>query len=389
MINLIPSGYNRTTTSSNKKRKVICCGAIVAVILLVMVLTALVPPIPSTTYKSSDEFVKSRMENGRYVNSFNPEYKFPSLGAVLWWKLTTQVNTRLPKTIEELDKFLPIIRYEKPEELYRTTPGLRFNWIGHASCFVQMNNFRFLVDPVFSERCGITSFIGPKRFRPPALTTNDLPEDLDAIFISHNHFDHLDYPSVKSLNARYGKRLTWFCGRGTRQWFLDSHVQNVVELDWWEEYHFAKKGVNIAFCPAQHWSRRTAFDQNKSLWGGYAISDATHRFYFAGDTGYTHNISIFREIGKKYGPFDLSAIPIGAYEPQWMMAAQHVSPSEAVQIHIDVQSKKSIGIHWGTWALTDEYFMEPPEKLSQAVKINQLDPSSFIVVKHGEIFDLS
>jgi L-ascorbate metabolism protein UlaG (beta-lactamase superfamily) len=90
----------------------------------------------------------------------------------------------------------------------------------------------------YSERCGIKSHIGPKRFRPPALTTNDLPDDLDAILISHNHFDHLDYLSVKSLNKRYGKRLTWFCGRGTRQWFLNNHVQNVVELDWWEEYHF-------------------------------------------------------------------------------------------------------------------------------------------------------
>ncbi|CAF3861919.1 unnamed protein product [Rotaria sp. Silwood1] len=265
---------------------------------------------------------------------------------------------------------LPVIRHEKSEELYLTKLGLRFIWIGHASCFVQMNNFRFLVDPIFSERCGIASFIGPKRFRPPALIINDLPDDLDAILISHNHFDHLDYSSVKQLNKRYGERLTWFCGRGTRQWFLDNHVKNVVELDWWEK------------------SGRTAFDTNKSLWGGYAVWDATHKFYFAGDTGYTHNISIFRQIGVKYGPFDLSAIPIGNYEPQWIKQAHHVSPDEAVEIHIDVQSKKSIGIHWGTWKLGNEYFMEPPEKLSKAVKINQLDPSSFIVVKHGEILDL-
>ncbi|CAF1583151.1 unnamed protein product [Rotaria magnacalcarata] len=333
-----------------------------------------------TTDTTSDELVKSRIENGRYVNSFNPEFKFPSPALTLKWILFAPDNKRLPSTIQELDKMLPVIQHEKPNELYRITPGLRFIWIGHASCFIQMNNFRFLVDPVFSER--------RKRFRPPALSINDLPDDLDAILISHNHFDHLDYPSVRSLNERYGERLTWFCGRGSRQWFLDSQVENVVELDWWEEHHFPKKQVNISFCPAQHWSRRTPFDLNKSLWGGYAVWDATHRFYFAGDTGYTHNISIFRQIGKKYGPFDLSAIPIGAYEPRWMMEAQHVSPDEAVQIHMDVQSKKSIGIHWGTWASGNEYFLEPPEKLSQAVKNNQLDPSSFIVVKHGEIFDL-
>ncbi|CAF4076455.1 unnamed protein product [Rotaria sp. Silwood2] len=188
-------------------------------------------------------------------------------------------------SVQCLTKILSVIRHEKPEELYRSTPGLRHIWIGHASYFVEMNNFRFLVDSIFR-------------------------------------------------------------------------------------------------------SRRSAFDLNKSLWGSFAVWDATHKFYFAEDTGYTHNISIFRHIGKTYGPFDLSAIPIGAYEPRWMMEAQHMSPDEAVQIHIDVQSKKSIGIHWGTWALANEYFMEPPKKLAQAVLSKLLNSSSFIVVKHSEVFDL-
>ena len=124
------------------------------------------------------------------------------------------------------------------------------------------------------------------------------------------------------------------------------------------------------------------------MWGSFAIWDATHKFYFAGDTGYTHNISIFRQIGKKYGPFDLSAIPVGAYKPRWIMEAQHVSPVEAIQIHIDVQSKKSIGIHWGTFALGEEHYLAPRDELVEAVKNSELEPSSFIVVKHGEIFDL-
>ena len=135
-------------------------------------------------------------------------------------------------------------------------------------------------------------------------------------------------------------------------------------------------------------SRRTLFDLNKSLWGGYAVRSKRYKFYFAGDTGYTDKIEIFRQIGKKYGPFDLSAIPIGAYEPRWMMEAQHVSPDEAVQMHIDTQSKKSIGIHWGTWALANEYFLERKSRLEEVLKERQLDPDSFIVVKHGEIFDL-
>ncbi|CAF3568092.1 unnamed protein product [Rotaria sp. Silwood1] len=241
----------------------------------------------TATDKGSNELVKSRLENGRFINSFNPQYKLSHLGLVLIWEITSPDNTRLPSNKKDPDKILPVIRHEKPKEFYLTKPGLRFIWIGHASCFIQMNNFRFLVDPVF------------------------------------------------------------------RQWFLDNHIKNVVELDWWEEYYFSKKEVNIAFCPAQHCSRRTAFDLNKSLWGSHAVWDITHKFYFIGDTGYTHNISIFRQIGKKYGPFDLSAIPIGIYEPQWIMQAQDVSPDEAVQIHIDVQSKTSIGTHWGgSWIST-------------------------------------
>jgi N-acyl-phosphatidylethanolamine-hydrolysing phospholipase D len=135
-------------------------------------------------------------------------------------------------------------------------------------------------------------------------------------------------------------------------------------------------------------SRRTPFDLNKSLWGGYAIWNKNYKFYFAGDTGYTHNIPIFKQIGKKYGPFDLSAIPIGAYEPRWVMEGQHVSPHEAVQMHIDTQSKKSIAIHWGTWALASEYYLEPRDNLIAAIEASKLNPDSFIVLKHGETFDL-
>ena len=127
---------------------------------------------------------------------------------------------------------------------------------------------------------------------------------------------------------------------------------------------------------------------NKSLWGGYAVWSGKHRFYFAGDTGYTDNIPIFRQIGKKYGPFDLSAIPIGAYEPRFMMEAQHVSPDEAVLIHSEVQSKRSIAIHWGTWALANEFYLEPKQRLVEAVGKSGLDPNAFTVYEHGNILNL-
>ncbi|CAF2698711.1 unnamed protein product [Rotaria sp. Silwood2] len=337
---------------------------------------------------SDDELIKSKQEHNRYVNSFNPEFKLPGYATIFRWMVGAPNNTNLPADIDELNKVLPVIKH-KPDEIVKTSPGLRFIWIGHATCLVQIDDFIFLTDPVFSNQCGVASKVGPKRFRPPALSINDLPDKLEAIVISHNHFDHLDYPSVQSLHERYRNRLTWFCGKGGRQWFLNCHIENVIELDWWEEWkHPEKEHVRIAFCPAQHWSRRTLFDLNKALWGGYAIWNNNYKFYFAGDTGYTHNISIFKQIGKKYGPFDLSAIPIGAYEPRWIMEGQHVSPDEAVQIHIDTQTKKSIGIHWATWALANEYYLEPKEKLIKALENNKLDSQSFIVVKHGEIVDL-
>lgn len=129
-------------------------------------------------------------------------------------------------------------------------------------------------------------------------------------------------------------------------------------------------------------------DRNKSLWGGFVVNNNKYKFYFAGDTGYTHDINIFKQIGTRYGPFDLSAIPIGAYHPRFMMEAQHVSPKEAVQIHCDVKSKKSIGIHWGTWALASEYYLEPKEMLEKIVKDRNLDENEFVTVQHGEIINL-
>ncbi|CAF1340106.1 unnamed protein product [Adineta ricciae] len=323
----------------------------------------------NTKNSDGDELIKPS-EKGAYgfTNSFNSEFKMPDYFKIFRW-LFAKNDTGLPTNIEELDETLPVIKH-KPEDIRKQSPGLRFLWIGHASCFVQIDDFMFLTDPVFSDRCSITQYMGPKRFRPPALTVKDLPDELEAIVISHNHFDHLDYESVRQLNERYGEKLTWFCGLGGRQWFLDCSIKNVVELDWWQEWtHPTKKNVQIAFCPAQHWSRRALTDLNQSLWGGYAIWNE-------------------KQIGKKYGPFDLSAIPIGAYEPRWMMEAQHVSPHEAVQIHIDTQSKKSIGIHWGTWALANEFYLAPREQLQKAVESRRLDPESFTVVKHGETFDL-
>lgn len=346
---------------------------------------------PTTTSEdekppSDDELVMAKQENGRYINSFNPQFKMPGITALLRWKTTETNNTNLPHDPNELSKILPLIQHEK-NTYFQEKTGLRLLWIGHATCLVQMDDFIFITDPLFSERCGVTPRIGPKRFRPPALTVDQLPDELSAVFISHNHYDHLDYPSVQALHQRYGNSLTWFCGMGLREWFVDCGIENAIELTWWQDIkHPVHSNVQIAFCPAQHWSRRGLNDTNKTLWGGYAIWTKNYRFYFAGDTGYTHNIPIFRQIGRKYGPFDLSAIPIGAYAPRWMMEGQHVSPTEAVQIHIETKSKQTIAIHWGTWALAYEFFIEPKTKLAEELVKANVDPNKFVTIAHGEIF---
>ena len=190
---------------------------------------------PTRVEPPADGLIKARREGGRFVNSFNPQFKKPSLPTVLRWALGAPNNTRLPREPERLDELLPVIKHRK-EEIFQEPSGLRFLWIGHASCLVQMDDFIFLTDPLFGDRCGATPKIGPKRFRPPALTVNDLPDNLQVVVISHNHFDHLDYPSVRALNQRFGKNLTWFCGDGNRQWFLDAGIANVFELTWWQTW---------------------------------------------------------------------------------------------------------------------------------------------------------
>lgn len=181
-----------------------------------------------------DEYAKSRRENGRFINSFNPHFKMPDITSVLKWIVFERNNTNLPANVAELDERLPVIR-NRPEDILRTTPGVRFIWIGHATCLVQIDDFLLLTDPLFCTQYGARLSKGSKRFRPPALTVDDLPDNLNAVFISHNHFDHLNYESVQSLNHRYGNRLTWYCGLGGRQWFIKSNVESVIELDWWEE----------------------------------------------------------------------------------------------------------------------------------------------------------
>ena len=252
-------------------------------------------------------------------------------------------------------------------------------WVGHSTLLVHIKGKLILTDPIFSDRCAPVQFAGPKRYTSPAISIDSLPP-IDIIVISHNHFDHLDRNTVGALKKNQSTK--WFVPLGLKIWFEGMGVVNVFELDWYENHSFS--GVNVTCLPSQHWSKRTLMKSFDTLWASWSIEIGGFRFWFAGDTGY--NSVQFKEIGEKYGPFDISAIPIGAYEPRWFMKNYHVNPEESLKIHADIKSKKTIGIHFGTFILTTEPVNEPEEKVSKLLEANDVSGEEFIVPKHGEIY---
>jgi len=322
----------------------------------------------NTTAKSS--LIQPTFVNGLYGNPWDT-YEVRTFKHVFKWMTTAK---RAPLDHKALNESLPVELLNWEVIHNPAADKIQCTWIGHASMLVQMEGVNILTDPVWSERCSMVQFAGPKRIRPTPCTLKELPK-IDAVVISHNHYDHLDYNTVKAL----GNTPRWFVPKGVKAWFTGMGIDNVVELSWWEE---AKLTENIKFVctPCQHWSKRTPFDDNKVLWSSWAMIGASKRFFFTGDTGYC---SGFQEIGRELGPFDLAAIPIGAYEPRWFMKPQHVNPEEAVQIHIDLRARNSLGMHWGTFVLTDEDALEPPKKLIEAKQQKNVPLEDFVVLNIG------
>ncbi|MCF7797984.1 MAG: MBL fold metallo-hydrolase [Lentisphaeria bacterium] len=254
---------------------------------------------------------------------------------------------------------------------------IQVTWLGHSTFLVQMEGMNILTDPIFSDRCSPVQWAGPKRLSPPALPLDSLPR-IDLVVISHNHYDHLDRGTVEHL----GSSARWLVPLKVKSWFQDMGIETVEELDWWDSTRVGD--LKFVCTPSQHFSGRTPFDRNETLWAGWAITGATQRFWFGGDTGY--NPIQFKNIGTDLGPFDLALIPIGAYDPRWIMKNHHVNPEEAVQIHLDIRSLFSIGMHWGTYILTDEPIQEPAERLKLATQASGLSNDSFITAPLGKTF---
>jgi N-acyl-phosphatidylethanolamine-hydrolysing phospholipase D len=260
----------------------------------------------------------------------------------------------------------------------------RITWVGHATTLIQLGGLNIVTDPHWSRRAAPVQWLGPERLVPPGLRLEDLPP-LDAVVLSHDHYDHLDEGTVRSLADRFGDQLHWFTPLGYREWLEKRGARSVVELDWWERGSVRAAGDEVVLqaLPAQHWTKRGLGTQER-LWASWGIESRSsgEKVYFGGDSGYFDGYS---EIGAREGPFDLCLLPIGAYDPRWMMASNHMNPEEAVRAYRDLGGEGLFAaIHWGTFRLTDEDPLEPPVRARLAWEEAGLPEEWLWIPKHGE-----
>ncbi|KAK0117743.1 hypothetical protein ONS95_012070 [Cadophora gregata] len=325
-------------------------------------------------------------------------------GTMIWRRITGK--WKFPDTTP------PTVPVIEPTFLPSRTASssLRATWLGHACYYVEFpSGLRVLFDPVFEDRCSPFSFMGPKRYTEPPCHIKDLPV-VDLVVISHSHYDHLSHPSVMKIHEAH-PNAHFLVGLGLKKWFHECGITNVEEMDWWNDVDITlspstgekristasdntnpKSGgedikARISCLPCQHTSARTAFDKGVTLWCSWAVESGGKSVWFGGDTGYRHvpelpkgvddygeeykdlpHCPAFKQIGDLRGPFDLGLIPIGAYDPRFIMSSMHANPFDSVNIFLDTKCKKAMGIHWGTWVLTSEDVLEPPQLLKQAMK---------------------
>lgn len=263
------------------------------------------------------------------------------VGQVLRWMLLDRLAGRRRRAPSRA----PVPQVEPDEELLRNPPlqGLRVTWLGHASFLVQGEGTSVLLDPALGPRISVIA-----RNAGPGLRVGQLPR-IDASLVTHNHYDHLDLPTLRSVGAPV------IAGLGTRD---NLRGLPCTELAWWDRLHVG--GLTVTFVPSQHWSRRSFSDMNEALWGGFVIEGGGARVYHAGDTAY---FAGFQDIGQRFPRLDAALLPIGAYDPEWFMRSQHMTPEDAVQAFLDLGARRLVAMHWGTFKLTDEPLDEPPRRL--------------------------
>lgn len=304
------------------------------------------------------------------VRFFNPGFNDDKSNADLrkWQK--ERVPTVWPVHVENKGYEKPPVRVEGDT--------LHVTFVGHATFLIQTAGLNILTDPFLSDRASPLSFIGPKRVRKPGLLFDEIPP-IDVILVSHNHYDHLDRATLRKLINRDDPLILTPLGN-------DALISGARTLDWGQGVP-VKEGVTITLEQAYHWSARGIYDRRKALWGAFVIQTPGGPIYFGGDTGYRDGAT-FKRAGTKYGPFRLSLLPIGAYSPRWFMATSHMDPEQAVQAHMHLNSKFSLGMHFQTLQLTDEGIEDPAKELAQGLAKTGIPPETFIAPDIGQTFDI-
>ncbi|KAF4552278.1 Beta-lactamase-like protein 3 [Elsinoe fawcettii] len=346
-------------------------------------------------------------------------------GWAIGWEM---ILRRLKGEGQTPDTTPPTVPVQKPTFLSsRKTPHLRTTWLGHACYYVEFpSGLRVLFDPVFTERCSPLSWLGPKRYTPMPCQISDIPF-IDAVVISHNHYDHLSHPTILEIQ-RLHPNAHFFAPLGNKSWFDNCGVKKSTELDWWQSIQLTLASAKehrkesaassvvetsdsvssdieatIQCLPCQHTSARSGFDKSRTLWASWSIASGGKKVWFGGDTGYRSvpklpaseddyaekydfpHCPAFKEIGQYAGPFDVGLIPIGAYIPRHIMSPMHANPFDSVNIFADTKCKRALGMHWGTWVLTEEDVLEPPRLLKDALRKKNIQQTGvFDICEIGE-----
>lgn len=308
---------------------------------------------------------------GRAYKNVDPQYRRASYWARLHSLVVGATWLVSERRVAALPLATPDLRALRDRSRSATV-----TWIGHSTVLVQLDGVTFVTDPTWADRSGpFSGFIGVRRYTPPGIAFDDLPP-IDFVLISHDHYDHLDEPTVRRLARRFDPLFV--VPLGIKAWLADRGITNAVELDWGESA--TVNGLTVVCTPAQHGGGRTVVDQGRRLWSSWAVL-GSKRFYFSGDTGYYRH---FQETGDRLGPFDLAALPIGSYTPREIARPVHTSPEEALQAALDLRATRMLGVHWGTFALAREPYDEPPTRLRAEVERRQLDPARAWILRPGE-----
>ena len=309
----------------------------------------------------------------------NPEGSPKRTGKVKWdWRTFSKEKKKLNMNIPinhviDKEKILSDLdRYKNEDFIF---------WIGHATFLIKLGGTMIITDPIFSKNAGPLIF-GPERFTEPALKLSEIPKT-DLFLLTHNHYDHQDMATIRRFPFKEAKVLAPL---NLGKYFSKYRYKDVNEMDWYEEVN-VNKDLKITLLPAVHWSKRSLTDGNKTLWGSFLIEHKGIKIFFACDTGYGN---IYKELGKKYGPIDITMINIGAYnfKPMFDKSIYHTTPEEALNVAQDLKSKKVIGMHWGTFVLSLEPIMEPPVRFKASAEKYGFKKDDAIIFKIGEINSL-